>query len=276
MKITKDFLLSNGVAMPAIGFGTWQIPAGDISYNAVRHAIKSGYSHIDTALAYENEKSVGKAVRDSGKARKELFVTSKLPAEFKSYEDALYCFDKTMQNLDLEYLDLYLIHAPWPWDNIGADFTKENIEVWRAMEEIYASKRCRAIGVSNFSISDLQAIMVNGKIIPMVNQIRMFVGNAQPELMAFCNRHNIVVEAYSPLATGRLLKHQTLSEMAEKYSKSTAQLCIRYVLQKGAAPLPKSVTPERIEQNLALDFEITPADMAYLDGLREVEESLEG
>lgn len=269
MNIKKDFVLSNGVSMPAIGFGTWQIPAGESCYKAVAHAIKSGYRHIDTALAYENEQSVGQAVRDSGISRTELFITSKLPAEFKSYDDALYCFDKTMQNLGLEYLDLYLIHAPWPWDNIGADCTKENIEVWRAIEEIYASKPCRAIGVSNFSVSDLQAIMDNGSITPMVNQIRMFVGNAQQELTAFCRQHSIVVEAYSPLATGRLLKHPPIVELAEKYNTSTAQLCIRYVLQKGAIALPKSVTPERIEQNLAVDFMIEPKDMAFLDLLRE-------
>lgn len=269
MKTTKDIILSNGVSMPVIGFGTWQIPAGASCYKAVAHAIKSGYRHIDTALAYENEQSVGQAVRDSGKARNTLFITSKLPAEFKSYDDALYCFDKTMQNLDMAYLDLYLIHAPWPWDAIGADYTKENIEVWRAMEEIYASKRCRAIGVSNFSVSDLQAIMDNGNIMPMVNQIRMFVGNAQQELTAFCRQHNVAVEAYSPLATGRLLKHPPIVELAEKYNTNAAQLCIRYVLQKGAIALPKSVTPERIEQNLAVDFVIGPEDMAYLDLLRE-------
>jgi diketogulonate reductase-like aldo/keto reductase len=268
MKLNEPFIFSNGVSMPAIGFGTWQIPRGEVCYNAVKQAIECGYRHIDTALAYGNEKSVGEAVRDSGLAREQVFVTSKVPAEYKSYDEALRCFDKTMHNLGLDYVDLYLIHAPWPWNNIGADFTKENIEVWRAMEVIYRSGRSRAIGVSNFSITDLNAIMDNGTIVPMANQIRMFIGHAQHDLTAFCRQHNIVVEGYSPMATGRLLNNETIAAMAHSYNKSIAQLCIRYVFQKGAAPLPKSVTPERIAQNLDVDFEISAQDMAYLDGLK--------
>ncbi|WP_163192214.1 aldo/keto reductase [Clostridium thermarum] len=270
MKIAAEsFVLENGVKIPKIGFGTWQIPNGEIAYNSVAFALKNGYRHIDTARGYGNEESVGKAVRDSGIDRSEIFITSKLPAEIKNYEAALKSFDETMENLGLDYIDLYLIHAPWPWHEIGADYTKENIEVWKAMEKIYESGRCRAIGVSNFNVEDLTAILETCKVKPLVNQIRYFIGYTQEEVTKFCQKNNILVEGYSPLATGAILKNETLAALAEKYNVSLPQLCIRYVLQKDVLPLPKSTHPEYIAKNAEVDFVISEEDMRYLDGLRD-------
>ncbi|MED4941997.1 aldo/keto reductase [Heyndrickxia coagulans] len=269
--LNETFVLENGVAIPKIGLGTWQVPNGETTYHAVSFALKNGYRHIDTAYAYHNEESVGKAVRDSGIDRRDIFVTSKLPAEIKSYDKALKTFDETMENLGLEQLDLYLIHAPWPWSEKGADYTKENIEVWKAMEKIYESGRCRAIGVSNFSGSDLKAVMENAKIKPMVNQIRYFIGHTQEDVTAFCRDNGILVEAYSPLTTGKILENAEIQKIADKYGKTLPQVCIRYCLQKGVLPLPKSTHEAFILQNADVDFEISNEDMQYLDQLKETE-----
>lgn len=268
MKNTDFFTLANGVRIPAVGFGTWQIPSGDVAYNSTREALKAGYRHIDTAQAYGNEASVGKAVLDSGIPRSEIFVTSKLPAEIKNYEKAVRRAELTMKNIGLDYIDLYLIHAPWPWTEIGADYTKENIEVWKAMEEFYESGKTRAIGISNFSVKDTEAILETCRIRPMVNQIKLHIGHRQEEISGFCQRNNILVEGYSPLATGRILGNGQIAAIAEKYGKTVAQVSIRYVLQKGALPLPKSVHPEYIRQNFDINFEISEDDISLLDRLK--------
>jgi diketogulonate reductase-like aldo/keto reductase len=267
MKSRDFFTLSNGVQIPAIGLGTWQIPNGDKAYNSVLSALKSGYRHIDTALAYGNEESVGRAIRDSGIERSEIFVTSKLPAEIKKHDQVLRNADKTIKNIGLEFIDLYLIHAPWPWNEIGADYTRQNIEVWKVMEEFYESGKTRAIGISNFNVKDIDAILENSGIRPMVNQIKLHIGHPQKEITEHCKKHGIVVEGYSPLATGKLLNSAEISGIAKKYDKSVAQLSIRYVLEKGALPLPKSTHPEYIRQNLDVDFDISADDMRYLDSL---------
>ena len=194
MKSTDFFTLANGVQIPAIGLGTWQIPNGDKSYNSVLSALKSGYRHIDTALAYGNEESVGRAIRDSGIVRSEIFVTSKLPAEIKKHDQVLLYADKTIKNIGLEYIDLYLIHAPWPWEEIGADYTRQNVEVWKVMEEFYESGKTRAIGISNFNIKDINAILENSSIRPMVNQIKLHIGYPQNEIMEHCKKYGIIVE----------------------------------------------------------------------------------
>ncbi|HNX65762.1 MAG TPA: aldo/keto reductase [Bacteroidales bacterium] len=270
MKTINDFfILSNGVKIPVIGFGTWQIPDGKVAYDSVLFALKAGYRHIDTALAYGNEKSVGRAVRDSGIDRSEIFITSKLPAEIKSYDKALRKYDETISNLDLGYIDLYLIHAPWPWNEKGADYTKENKEVWRAMEEIYNGKNCRAVGVSNFNVKDMTAILDTCTVKPMVNQIKYYIGYTEDDITWFCRSNNILVEGYSPLATGRILANKEIDLLAKKYNRTLPQICIRYLIQHGVLPLPKSVTAERISENFAVDFEITKEDMKYLDNLKE-------
>lgn len=268
MKSTDHFTLANGEKIPAIGFGTWQIPAGSIAYNSVKEALKAGYRHIDTAQAYGNEASVGKAILDSGIDRSEIFVTSKLPAEIKSYMAARVAAVMTMKNIGLDYIDLYLIHAPWPWSEMGADYTKENIEVWKAMEESCESGKTRSIGISNFNVKDINAILDTCRIRPMVNQIKLHIGHRQEEITEHCRKNNILVEGYSPLATGRILNNSDIAKIARKYEKSVAQLSIRYVLEKGALPLPKSTHPEYIAQNLDVDFNITDDDIRYLDSLK--------
>jgi diketogulonate reductase-like aldo/keto reductase len=268
MKTTDFFTLTNGVKIPAVGFGTWQIPNGELAYNSVGAALKSGYRHIDTARAYGNEESVGKAIRDSGIPRNEIFVTSKLPAEIKNYTNAHVSFKLTMKNIGLDYVDLYLIHAPWPWSQIGADYTKENIDLWKAMEEIYDSGAARSVGISNFNVTDINAILDTCHIRPMVNQIKLHIGHRQDEITEHCRRNNIVVEGYSPLATGRILNNRSIAAIAEKYGKSVAQLSIHYVLQKDALPLPKSTHPEYIKHNLDVDFIISDDDMRYLDNIQ--------
>lgn len=263
------FTFHNGVTIPSIGFGTWQIP-NEEAYNSVTMALKNGYTHIDTALAYQNEENVGKAIRDFDIAREDVFITSKLPAERKGYQETLDTFNETITNLGVDYLDLYLIHAPWPWNDIGKDCTQGNIDSWKAMEKLYNDGKIRAIGVSNFSVDDLQAILDNCDIVPMANQIPFYIGKDQKELMAFCEKHDIVVEAYSPLATGQLLDSSELKEIADKYGVTTAQLAIRYCLEKNTIPLPKSTHEERIIQNKQLDFEISEDDMAILDKIEDV------
>jgi diketogulonate reductase-like aldo/keto reductase len=266
---SKDFFtIANGVKIPAIGFGTWQIPSGDVAYHSVAAALKIGYRHIDTAHAYGNEASVGQAIRDSGIDRSEIFVTSKLPAEIKNYALARRYADKTIQDIGLDHIDLYLIHAPWPWSEIGADYTKQNIQIWKAMEEFYETGRTRSIGISNFNVSDINAILDTCRIRPMVNQIKLHIGHRQEEITEHCHSNNILVEGYSPLATGRILNNPEIEDIARKYGKSLAQLSIRYVLQKGALPLPKSTHAEYIKQNLDIDFEISQDDMKYLDSLK--------
>jgi diketogulonate reductase-like aldo/keto reductase len=269
MNILQDtYTLSNGVKIPKIGLGTWQVKDGEETYNSVLAALKNGYRHIDTAEGYQNEESVGKAVKDSGIPREEIFITSKLESHIKDYEGAKKAFEQTIEKLGVDYLDLFLIHAPWPWSEIGKDCKAGNIEAWKAMEEFYKAGRIKAIGVSNFSPDDIENIIQNTEITPHVNQIGYFIGLDQSETINYCNHKDIFVEAYSPLGIGYLLSNPDIKKVADKYKKSSAQICIRYLLQKGTAPLPKSVHEERIIQNGDVDFEISKEDMAFLDTIK--------
>ncbi|SEK20855.1 Aldo/keto reductase [Carnobacterium iners] len=268
----KQFTFYNGTTVPYIGFGTWQIP-NEEAYDAVTMTIKNGYTHIDTALAYRNEENVGKAIKDSGLSRDAIFLTSKLPAKIKGYDETLEAFNTTLTNLGMDYIDLYLIHAPWPWDEIGKDCTKENIQTWKAMEKLYNDKKICAIGVSNFSIEDIQALIDACDIVPMANQIPFYIGRDQKDLLAFCKTNNILVEAYSPLATGDILDSPKIVGMAKKYNVTPAQLSIRYCIEKETLPLPKSIHESRIIENSQLDFTISPADVEILDAIKDVREN---
>ena len=269
--LTETDTLSNGTQIPRIGFGTWLLDDGDECYNAVADALRLGYRHIDTARAYHNEASVGRAVRDSGIAREDVYVTSKLPAEAKDYEKALAEFETTMSEIGLEYLDLYLIHAPWPWDQIGKDCREENRQIWKAMEEFLASGRVKAIGVSNFESADLDSLLPACTTKPMVDQIRWFVGLDPSDTVRTCVEHEIVVEAYSPFAHGLIVNHPEIGDIAAGYGVGAPQLCIRYLLQKGAVVLPKATSTAHIQQNAELDFEISAADMGLLDAMRDTD-----
>jgi diketogulonate reductase-like aldo/keto reductase len=276
MKTMHDtFVLSNGVKIPKLGFGTWQIPNGKVCYDSVTSALKIGYRHIDTASAYGNEESVGKAVRDSKIDRKEIFITTKVPAEIKSYEKAKAIIKRSLELLDCEYIDLLLIHAPKPWDQMwdrnAKNYEKENVEVWKAMVEAYKEGKVKAIGVSNFTISDLKNIIANSDIKPMANQIRYFIGSTQNEITQYCQENDILVEGYSPLATGNILLNKDIQKIADKYQRTLPQICIRYIVQKGVLPLPKSTHEEFIAANSDIDFEISPEDMNYLDNLHHTD-----
>jgi diketogulonate reductase-like aldo/keto reductase len=205
--LAETYTLSNGNPIPKIGFGTWLLKEGDECYNAVADALRIGYRHLDTARAYHNEASVGRAVRDSDIAREEIYVTSKLPAEAKAYDKALEEFETTMREIGLDYLDLYLVHAPWPWNEIGKDCREENRQIWKAMEEFLASGRVKAIGVSNFGRADLDSLFPACESKPMVNQIRWFIGLDPSDTVQKCAEHDIVVEAYSLFAHGLIVNH---------------------------------------------------------------------
>ncbi len=270
MIINDTYTLLNGVKIPKVGFGTWQTKSGEEAYNSVKWALQAGYRHVDTAYAYGNEESVGKAIADSGIDREDIFVVTKLPAEIKTYEGAMEHFERSLNALGTGYIDLYLIHAPWPWSEVGKDCTEGNIEVWKAFCELYKSGKVKSIGVSNFHPENIQPLIKATGVKPMVNQIRYFVGNTQERVSEYCRKEGILIEAYSPLATGELLNNGTLDPLADKYGKSVAKICLRYCLQKGVLPLPKSTHKERIEDNTDLDFEISAEDMAYLDNLHHI------
>lgn len=268
-QLTDTYQLNNGIGIPCVGFGTWQTPSGEVTVNSVKKAIESGYRHIDTAAAYENEGSVGQAIKESGVDRGDLFITSKLWNTERGYEKTKAAFEQTLKELDTDYLDLYLIH--WPANAKQFDNWEEiNMETWKAMTELYQAGRIKAIGVSNFKTHHLEAL-VAAEVKPMVNQIEYHIGHTQDDIVEFCQKHDILIEAWSPIGSGRLLEDESLKGIAQKYDKSVAQLAIRYVLQNNVLPLPKSITPERIEQNTQVfDFMISDEDMATLDALENV------
>ncbi len=266
--LNEKYTLSNGKLIPKIGFGTWQVENGDEAFNSVLLALKNGYRHIDTAEGYENEVSVGRAIKASGINRDEIFVTSKLESHIKDYEGAKKAFKETLEKLDLDYLDLFLIHAPWPWSDMGKDCKEGNIQAWRAMEEFYQAGLIKSIGVSNFSPDDIENLLNNTTVVPHVNQIGYFIGMDQKDTIDYCNQHDIFIEAYSPLGIGFLLSNEDIKKVALKYGKSSAQICIRYLLQKGVAPLPKSVHENRIIENSQVDFVIDKEDMDFLDTIK--------
>ncbi|MGE4283951.1 MAG: aldo/keto reductase [Clostridia bacterium] len=265
-KLTDFYLLNNGVQIPCVGFGTWQTPDGETAVMAVKTAIEKGYRHIDAAACYKNEVGVGKGIIESGINRKDLFITSKVWNPDRGYEKTLLAFEKTVNDLQLDYLDLYLIH--WPasssrfpnWDEI-------NLQTWKAITELYKAGRIRAIGVSN-CLPHHMASLMETEVPPMVNQIEFHPGQMQKETLQYCNENSVLVEAWSPLGTGAMLSNPTLIQIAAKYQKSVAQLCIRWCLQNGVLPLPKSITPSRIEENTKVfDFVISEEDMTVINSM---------
>ena len=266
--IQKTFyVLSNGIHIPAIALGTWQMSDHEITYKSVIEALKAGYRHIDTATDYDNEQAVGLAIRDSNINRNDVFVTTKLQSHIKNYEGALAAFQNSLNLLGTDFIDLYLIHAPWPWDSVGKDFAYGNIQVFKAMEELYKAGKIRSIGVSNFGVADLKNIIEHCEIVPHVNQIVFSAHYKDWEIIDFCKANNILIQAYSPLYTGRILQNSTISEIAGRYAKTPAQLALQYCLQHNVLPIPKSITPSRIIENIQLDFIIQPEDMKLLDSL---------
>ena len=260
--------LSNGIKIPVLGLGTWFFDDDKVD-NAVISAVKIGYRHIDTAQAYGKEKGVGAGIKNCGISREDLFVTSKVAAEAKTYDAAAKSIDESLEKMGLQYIDLMLIHSPQPWAEWRDDkrYFEENIQVWKALEDAYMAGKIKAIGVSNFLIDDLENLLSHCEIKPMVNQLLIHIGNTPAELIAYCKEQNIVVEAYSPIAHGEALKNEIIVAMAQKYGVSVPQLCIKYVLNLGTIALPKTSNTEHMQNNANLDFEISNEDMEVLKAL---------
>lgn len=266
MSLTDTYTLNNGVRIPIVGFGTWQTPDGNVASSSVLAALQAGYRHIDTATAYGNEESVGQGIRKSGIPREEIFITTKLWNKDHGYQSAKQAIDYSLMQLGLDYLDLHLIH--WPNPIATRDHWQEaNAESWRAMEEAVQAGKIRAIGVSNFRAQHLDELFKTATIKPTVNQIFLNPSDLQPEVTAYNQAHDILSEAYSPLGTGKIFKIAELQDIATKYQKTVAQVVLRWSLQHGFLPLPKSVHQERINENAQLfDFELTAEDMQTIDG----------
>lgn len=273
MILEEYFTLSNNVKIPKIGLGTWMINNRNAA-QAVVDAVKVGYRHIDTAQAYRNESGVGDGIRASGVKREDLFVTTKLAAEIKSYDKAVASIDHSLEAMQLDYIDMMIIHSPQPWTKFrGEDrFFEGNREAWRALEEAYQAGKLRAIGVSNFEKSDLKNIIEACSVRPMVNQILAHISNTPFELIQYSQENDILVEAYSPIAHGEILENEEIKKVAEKYDVSVPQLCIRYALQLGLLPLPKTTNPEHMKQNAEVDFVISDEDMDFLKNIEPIED----
>lgn len=269
-RLTDMAVLNNGTKMPCIGYGTYKTPNEEI-YDAVTAALKAGYRHIDTAAYYKNEEGIGRALKDCGIPREEIFVTSKVWNTDRGYESTKKAFARSMENLGFDYIDLYLIHWPANRKMFGEEAKKINADTWRALEELYAEGKVKAIGVSNFWPHHLEELMEMAKVKPMVNQIEFHPGWAQLEVVDYCQKNDIVVEAWSPLGRSAVLGNEVLKGIAEKYGKGTAQVCIRWVMQHGVVPLPKTVTPARMTENAdVFDFELTEEEMLAIDALKDL------
>ncbi|PVX52592.1 diketogulonate reductase-like aldo/keto reductase [Balneicella halophila] len=265
----KYFTLSNQTKIPSIGFGTYKAK-GEIAIEAVTNALRTGYTHIDTAAVYENEQEIGFAINDAKIPRESLFLTSKLWNKERGFNTTLKAFEKTLTRLKTDYLDLYLIH--WPADPHQFDNWAElNTETWRAFEKLYQEGKIKAIGVSNFLPKHLDALIAKSTISPMVNQIEFHPGYWQQEVTEYCKGKDILVQAWSPLGRAKILENKTLTNIAEKYNKTTAQICLRWVLHHKVLPLPKTVTPKRMKENLDIfDFELSTEEISLIDKLPQM------
>lgn len=273
MILQETYTLSNGVEIPKLGLGTWMI-TGDCATQAVKEAIKLGYRHIDTAQAYGNEAEVATGIKSSGLPRNEIFLTTKLAAEHKTYNDAKDAINKSLQLMNLDYIDLMIIHSPQPWNVFGGNnrFEQGNNDAWRALEDAYKEGKIRAIGLSNFNQKDIKNILASCTIKPMINQVLAHISNIPLDLIEFSQNQRLLVEAYSPVGHGELFKNQKILEMAEKYGVSLPQLCIRYDLQLGLLPLPKTANVDHMKNNAELDFIISESDMNILKNMPKIEE----
>lgn len=273
MILNEKLTLSNGVEIPKIGLGTWEIK-DEVAAQAVLEAIKLGYRHIDSAQAYGNERGIGEGIRNSGLKRDEIFVTTKIDASIKTYQEAIASIEGSLERFGFEYLDLMLIHSPKPWMEFLNEepYFEGNREVWRAFEDLYKAGKLRAIGVSNFEQVDLENIFETCTIKPMVNQILTHISNVPFDLIEYSQKQGVLVEAYSPIAHGELMKNKEVLAIAQKYNVSIPQLSIRFCLQLGLLPLPKTANPTHMKANSEVDFEISTADMEILKGIEQIKD----
>lgn len=272
MILNENYTLSNGVKIPKLGLGTWFINDNN-AVKAVQDAVAAGYRHIDTAQAYMNERGVGEGIRTCGVKREDLFVTTKLAAEIKTYNDAIAAIDNSLKTIGLDYLDLMIIHSPKPWMEFHEEesFADGNREAWKALENAYKAGKIRAIGVSNFQQADIENILATCEVKPMINQVLAHISNTPFELIDYCTKNDMLVEAYSPVAHGELLKNEAITKMAEKYGVSVPQLSIRYCLELGLLPLPKTANPAHMKNNADVDFSISKEDMEVLKKFDKIE-----
>lgn len=269
----KTITLNNGVKIPQLGLGTWFIDDSKAA-DAVKAAVSLGYRHIDTAQAYGNERGVGEGVRNCGVKREELFVVSKVAAEHKTYEEAMAGINATLEKMGLDYLDMMIIHSPQPWDKVNQSenrYIEGNRAAWKALKDAYKAGKLKAIGVSNFQIGDIESLMETAEIKPMVNQILLHISNTPMELVEYCQKNDIAVEAYSPIAHGEILNQPEIKAIADKYGVTVPQLCIRYTLELGAISLPKTGNPEHMKSNAEVDFKISEEDMNTLKNFKKIE-----
>lgn len=260
-------VLSNGVKMPNLAFGTFKVNEGD-DVQIILDAINVGYRHFDTAAFYNTEEALGKAIKKSGIPREEFFVTTKVWKTCMGYEESKKSFEESLEKLDMDYVDLLLIH--WPRPDEKSDWKKLAIETWKAFEEIYKEGKTKAIGVSNFLNHHMQNILDNCEVVPMVNQIEFHPGYIQKDVVDFDKEHGIVVEAWSPLGRERVFKDELLNKLAEKYGKSVAQICLAFAIQMDVVPLPKSSSVERMKQNMDIDFELEEEDFEKIVNMEEM------
>ncbi|MFP3919748.1 aldo/keto reductase [Lysinibacillus telephonicus] len=269
-EVTK---LSNGVEIPKLGLGTWLLDDAQTA-QAVRDAVAIGYRHIDTAQAYMNEAGVGEGIRSCGVAREELFITTKVAAEAKTYDAVTQSINDSLAKMGLDYIDLLIIHSPQPWNEFREEnrYFDENKEVWKAMEDSYKTGKVKAIGLSNFLQDDIENILESCEIKPMVNQILVHVSNTPFELIEYCQNKDILVEAYSPIAHGAVLDNAEVKLIADKYGVSVAQLCLRYDIQLGLVVIPKTAKPEHMRNNAELEFIISDSDMQTLNNIERIQD----
>jgi len=261
LTISSAKKLNSGVEIPVLGLGVWQTAPGKATQDAVKFALKVGYRHIDTARIYGNEEDVGRGVKDSGVPREQVFVTTKLWNSDHGYDSAIAACEKSLRRLGLGYIDLYLIHWPVP---------ELREETWKALVELRRRGSCKSIGVSNYTVRHLKELLDSSEVVPDVDQVEFNPFLYQKDLLGFCESKRIQLEAYSPLTRGTKLKHPVVVEIARRYSKSSAQVMIRWGLQHGLVVIPKSSKPERIKENSEVfGFEISQADMSKLDSLSE-------
>ncbi|NHN34744.1 aldo/keto reductase [Paenibacillus agricola] len=268
----ETYQLSNGVKIPKLGLGTWLFD-DEQAAQALRDAVSIGYRHIDTAQAYRNEAGVGEGIRSCGVAREELFITTKVAAEAKNYDAVTQSIDESLAKMGLDYIDLLIIHSPQPWKEFREEnrYFEENKEVWKAMEDAYKTGKVKAIGLSNFLQDDVENILASCEIKPMANQILAHVSSTPLELIEFCQKNDIMVEAYSPIAHGAILDHAEVKVIADKYGVSVAQLCLRYDIQLGLVVIPKTANPDHMRINAELDIVISDADMKTLKNVEHIQ-----
>ena len=271
---SKTITLANGAIVPQLALGTWFID-DDKAADAVKAAATIGYRHFDSAQAYGNERGVGEGVRSCGIPRDQLFVTTKVAAEHKDYKSAAEGIDESLRKMGLDYIDMMIIHSPQPWREVNKSddrYFEGNIEVWRALTDAYKAGKLRAIGVSNFLKEDIDNLLENAEVKPMVNQVLCHISNTPLKLIEYCQSKGIVMEAYSPVAHGEALKNEKIGEMAKKYGVSIPQLCIRYDLQLGMITLPKTANPDHMRSNADVDFVIADEDMEILKNIETIKD----